>query len=241
MDVKLIAYTKPCNITNPEVFVAACAKGCYSEKPSSEILYDLDGERALKTLDHIVKSGHESVVEHLVFTFSIDGISRACANQLVRHRMASYSQQSQRYVDIRKTDSIVYPPSVLKLIGREHTETGNRKDEVVYNALEEYECARAKLLDVLAEKGIPSEDMRYFASLGCETAITVTMNARSLLNFFKWRCCTQAQWEIRELANRMLAICKEVAPTIFADAGPECKRTGCREGKRSCRIKEGNE
>lgn len=211
---------------NTEIMVAAAAKGCYSEKPSSVIIDELDYDKASRTLSHIVKSGHGSVVEHMVFTFSIEGISRACSHQLVRHRMGSYSQQSQRYVKFRNVDMVI-PPTVQNVI---------ENDKFTQIVFENLEYRMEQLVERLREQGVPEEDLRYFYPNASKTNITVTMNARSLLNFFKWRCCGQAQWEIRELAERMLEICKSIAPTIFQDAGPECVRSGCKEGKRSCKL-----
>ena len=233
MKVTLIGCTQPMKIArDPELMVASCAKGCYSEK-SSEELFEVADEGYFKTLDHIVASGHGSVVEHLSFTFSVEGISRACANQLVRHRMASYSQQSQRYVKLTDlADRMIIPPSIQN--------AGNTDVDgyLVRRPVEGTIDKIMSLLTVLAEdlrnQGVPEEDIRYFYPIGMKTNISVTMNARSLLNFFTWRCCNQAQWEIRELADRMLEICKRMAPTIFRNAGPECVRTGCHEGKRSC-------
>lgn len=232
MRVELLGYTAPMNTdTSVEVFTAACAKGCYSEQPSFEIIDNLSCDSASKTLAHIVGSGHGSVVEHLNFTFSIEGISRVCSHQLVRHRMGSYSQQSQRYVRFEDVE-MVTPPTVQAAIDNVPAE-----DNYVEETLDYYYESLGALTEVLRNAGVPEEDIRYYYPNGSLTNITVTMNARSLLNFFTWRCCGQAQWEIRELANRMLDICKKVAPTIFKDAGPECRRTGCREGKRSCSMR----
>lgn len=205
-------------------FVASCAKGCYSEFPSYGIIDTISEDQAEKTLTHIISSGHESVVEHLVFTFSVDGISRACSHQLVRHRLASYSQQSQRYVKFRKNEWVM-PDTIKNAI---------ESDPNLKDTLDKFEETRSVFYEQLREKGVPDEDIRYAYLGGSTTNITVTMNARTLLNFFKWRCCEQAQWEIRELANHMLAICLEISPVIFQYAGPECVRTGCKEGKRSC-------
>lgn len=219
---------------NVETFVGACAKGCYSEDPSFIIIDNLTEERAAKTLDHIVGSGHGSVLEHAVFTFSIEGISRVCSHQLVRHRMGSYSQQSQRYVKFDEVEMVI-PPKIATASENELMNGGGYDPNgCIHDAIRNYQMNLKFLVEDLRKAGVPDEDIRYFYPIGMLTNITVTMNARALLNFFKWRCCKQAQWEIRELADRMLDICKGIAPTIFKNAGPECRRTGCREGKRGC-------
>ena len=239
MKVTLMAHTIPMLISSNSIsddverFVASCAKGCYSEKSSAELMKEAD-EKYLKTLSHIIESGHGSVVEHLTFTFCVEGISRACANQLVRHRIASYSQQSQRYVKFDEVD-MVMPPKIVTASENELMNGGGYDpDGCIYDLIRDYQINLKMLVDDLRRAGVPEEDIRYFYPIGMKTNITVTMNARALLNFFKWRCCKQAQWEIREMADKMLEICEYVAPTIFKNAGPECLRSGCKEGKRGC-------
>ena len=178
---------------------------------------DIDPER---TLSRIVGMGHLSVVEHATFTFSVSGVSRALTHQLVRHRIASFSQQSQRYVSM-KEPSFVMPHTV--------------QDDP--DALKVFEDTMAEIWAAygkLESMGIPAEDARYLLPNGCTTNITITMNARELLHFFSLRCCNRAQWEIREMADRMLELCREVSPVIFRDAGPPCVRGPCPEGKLSC-------
>lgn len=212
MKVKLLAYTH-----DADRICAAAGNSCYSDRPSFEIMDTIDAE---KTLSRIVGMGHNSVIEHAVFTFSVEGVSRALTHQLVRHRLASFSQQSQRYVSMDKPTFVV-PHSVhdnkdaLKI----YEETMDRIWEA-YNKLE--------------AMGIKPEDARYLLPNGCTTNITITMNARELLHFFSLRCCERAQWEIREMAEQMLALCREVSPIIFAKAGPGCVRGPCPEGKKSC-------
>lgn len=207
MEVKLLSYTP-----NPELIADTASSVCVGKEP--------DG----KSLQHALKSGHESVLEHISFTFQISGISRACSHQLVRHRLASYSQQSQRYVGISSRDSFEYvvPESI----------SANQE------ACKEYE----RLMSIISEVygrfvdcyKIPQEDARYLLPNACTTELVMTMNARELRHFFNLRCCNRAQWEIRELAYMMLALCKDVAPTIFNDAGPSCNIYGfCPESK-SC-------
>ena len=211
MKVELLTYTQ-----NADAICAAAGKSCYSERSSVDLLDEDDPE---KVLGKIVGMGHLSVVEHASFTFSVEGVSRSLTHQLVRHRIASFSQQSQRYVPL-KDPTYVTP----------HTIEGDPELKLMYDS------AMEGIWDVyrkLQEK-VPSEDARYVLPNGCTTNITITMNARELLHFFSLRCCNRAQWEIREMADQMLALCKEVSPTIFRAAGPPCVRGSCPEGKLSC-------
>ena len=212
MKVTLLACTQ-----NADAICAAAGNSCYSDKPASEIVEDIDSE---KVLSRIVGMGHHSVIEHAVFTFSVEGVSRALTHQLVRHRMASFSQQSQRYV------SLTEPTYVTP-----HTIEGNPEAE---KRFEETMDSIWKAYRDLEEMGIPAEDARYLLPNGCTTNITITMNARELLHFFSLRCCNRALWEIREMADRMLELCMEVSPVIFKEAGPPCVRGPCPEGKLSC-------
>ena len=211
--------------------------------------------------------GNCSPLEHCTFSFLVEGISRACSHQIVRHRIASYSQQSQRYVKLDQFEYIV-PPEIgknekAKEIFIKHMESSQKAyDELVdilkenhYNEeLEDFKnnyCGKnwdyldsetkyniTKKMKARAEKK-SIEDARYVFPNACETKIMITMNARSLLNFFNERCCERAQWEIRELATQMLKEVKKVAPTIFKNAGPNCLNGPCPEGNMSCeKIKE---
>jgi thymidylate synthase (FAD) len=170
-----------------------------------------------------MKQGHTSVVEHTSFTFTISDVSRSLTHQLVRHRIASYAQQSQRYVNLKEPNYVI-PPTIEK-----NAEMKNAYKETMDIIWKQYN----KLLDM----GIPAEDSRYVLPNATCTNIVVTMNARSLLNFFELRCCLHAQWEIRKLANEMLKEVKKVAPTIFKNAGPSCKTKGiCMENDRKCPL-----
>ena len=215
------------------VIYTACRQ-CYSREDASEIF-----KKAVKGIPpveeqeafvrKIVASGHESVIEHVSFTFAVSGISRALSHQLVRHRIASYSQQSQRYVKIEDFFYIV-PPS----IARDH-ELKKIYENTMKNLQETYKIIVNKLekMGIKGEKA--HQDARFVLPNACETKIVITMNCRSLLNFFALRCCERAQWEIRNLANAMLKICKEKLPAVFAEAGAKCERLGyCPEGKFSC-------
>lgn len=174
----------------------------------------------LKALHGALESGHESVAEHACFTFRIEGVSRVLLAQLTRHRLASFSVQSQRYFGI--PHNAVVPLSVR--------EAPNHVFRRFVNAIENSHRA----YDWLVDNGIPDEDARMVAPEGETTKLIMTMNARELRHFFSLRCCNRAQWEIRELARRMLAECRVVAPELFRDAGPGCVRGACPEGKRSC-------
>lgn len=211
MKVELLACTQ-----NADAICAAAGRSCYSEKPAHEIVKDVDSQ---KTLGHIVGMGHHSVVEHAVFTFSVEGVSRSLTHQLVRHRIASFSQQSQRYVPLNE------PTYVIPKTIESDPELKKVYEETMQTIWTSYRR--------LGEK-IPVEDARYVLPNGCTTNITITMNARELLHFFSLRCCNRAQWEIREMADLMLRICKEKSPTIFAKAGPACVRGPCPEGKKTC-------
>lgn len=222
MRVDLISWTP-----DPDRTVAAAARLCYSQAHAADIMVDLSQEKVGALLKNLTNMGHLSPFEHASFTFAIEGVSRALTHQLVRHRIASYSQQSQRYVSEEGFEYIV-PPSIAK------------EDR----AAEEYTKLMGRIGEVYAEllKIAPKEDARYVLPNACETKIVCTFNARSLLNFFTHRCCTRAQWEIRELANRMLEEVRGVAPCLFAKAGPSCEVQGyCPEGKMSCGKVKGQE
>lgn len=217
MNVKLIGFTP-----NPEKLPAMAAKLTHSKTKPEEL--DKSSDKELKAiLEQVMNLGHTSVIEHTCFTFAISDVSRSLTHQLVRHRIASYAQQSQRYVDF-KDPNYVTPPKIAK-----NKQMKKAYDETMKNIWKEY----SKLLDL----GIPAEDSRFVLPNAACTNIMVTMNARSLLNFFELRCCLHAQWEIRQLANKMLQEVKKAAPTIFKKAGPACKSKGiCPENKKDCSL-----
>jgi thymidylate synthase (FAD) len=235
MEVQLLA-----NTPFPEEIVSAAAKGCYSSHPSAYEFDEAYPDGLAKYLNGVIKSGHLSVIEHAVFTFSIEGISRACSHQLVRHRIASYSQQSQRYVNFSPKDRswrldelselFVLPPEIEK--------AGAELDffDFCRKSLVGYEWMVSKLLKEGRTQEQANEDARYLLPNAARTNITVTMNARALFNFFNLRMCKRAQWEIRELATKMYDICYEVAPIIFAHTGANCMISSCKEGKHSCGV-----
>jgi thymidylate synthase (FAD) len=214
MKVILLSHTG-----DAEVLCATAAKTCYSQGAPSVIMEKVTEEKAGKLIEDVVSMGHHSVIEHAYYTFSLEGVSRALTHQLVRHRVASYSQQSQRYVNMLKAE-FVTPPSIA---------ADNEAKKVFESAMEQAWEAYQKL----AEK-MPVEDARYVLPNACETNIIVTMNARELIHFFSLRCCNRAQWEIREAADLMLALAQQVSPQIFKDAGAPCVRGPCTEGKMSC-------
>ena len=213
MKVELIAYTP-----EPDIIAAVAAKLTHSKSDIDELLKE-DREKLKRLLRIVIRMGHTSVIEHAYFTFAISGVSRALTHQLVRHRIASYSQQSQRYVEMNI--EYVTPPS----IGR-NEKIRKKYDEMMKKIWELYNEMKEE---------VPIEDARYILPNATTSKIIVSMNARSLLNFFELRCCLHAQWEIRKLAWRMLHLVKKVAPTIFEDAGPPCRTRGyCPMDKKDC-------
>ncbi|MBI2251601.1 MAG: FAD-dependent thymidylate synthase [Armatimonadetes bacterium] len=216
MKVYLLAYTP-----QAEKIVASAAKLCYSSIGAKEILNRMEEKNLRKRIQDCYKKGHHSIFEHAVFTFAIEGISRVASHQLVRHRLASYSQQSQRYVKFTASALYITPPSISSNI-----EANKIYIEAMRNNLTVYE----KLLNL----GIKSEDARFIFPQAMETKIAVTMNARELLHFFRLRCCTHAQWEIRTLAYLILKEVKKAAPLIFENAGPSCFIGDCPENDEAC-------
>ena len=214
--VKLLEHTP-----HPERVVAMAARLCYSAAGAEELAEKMTDEQVEKLVDKIIQMGHASTMEHVSFTFGIEGVSRVLTHQLVRHRLASYSQQSQRYVAEHDFEYIL-PPSIA-----ERPEASERFKALMENIQQTY--------NDLVESGVPKEDARYVLANATETKIVVTMNARSLMHFFNLRCCNRAQWEIRELAYKMLAEAKAVAPLLFKNAGASCVATGhCPEGAMTC-------
>ena len=216
MNVELLYHTP-----NPERAIATAARLCYAPVGASELMETMPPERVASVLSTIMKSGHFSTLEHVSYTFAIDGVSRALTHQLVRHRLASFNQQSQRYVKFKNGLETIKPESVAQ-----DAEANALFDEIIGQTKDAY----AKLLDM----GIPAEDARYVLPNAAETKIVVTMNVRELLHFFGVRCCNRAQWEIRDLAHKMLELARPTAPYVFADAGAPCVRSGCPEGKMTC-------
>lgn len=216
MMVKLVRHTP-----EPERTVAMSARLCYSPIGAAQLEEKISDEQAANLVRKLVSMGHLSTLEHVTFTFAIEGVSRVLTHQLVRHRIASYSQQSQRYVKEHDFETIV-PASIAS-----KPEAKTKFDKLMTEIQAMY--------DEFIALDIPAEDARYILPNATETKIVCTFNARSLLNFFSLRCCTRAQWEIRALANEMLRQCQAVAPVIFENAGPTCVSEGvCHEGAMSC-------
>ena len=220
LKVELLAWTNQL-----ELVAALGAKLCYSPVDIADLQERVSRQDQEKFIKSLVRMGHESPLEHVVFTFGIEGISRACSHQLVRHRLASYSQQSQRYV---KADGfeVVIPPSIA-----------GQGEKAVMMFSEQMQIIQGWYNGWLA-RGISPEDARFVLPNATATKIIVTMNARELLHFFKKRCCLRAQWEIRAMAEEMLRLVLEKAPIIFSYAGPPCLKAVCPEGKMTCGMIE---
>ena len=200
---------------DPEAVVAMAARQCYSEG------FVMDGcstpAQDAALIRKVLGSGHSSVAEHAVFTFAIEGISRVTSHQLVRNRIASFSQQSQRYAKVG--DKVVIPLSVEGYFANEFM----RLTDELFSLYEE-----------MVDFGVPKEDARYILPNACPTNLIMTMNARELLHAFNLRCCARAQWEIRELFDEILRLVKPIAPTIFESAGASCVNGLCPEGAMGC-------
>ena len=239
MKVKLIQYTP-----QPERVVAMAAKLCYSRAGVDDIDKNLDEAEVERFVQMLVDIGHESPIEHVSFTFAVEGISRACTHQLVRHRLASYSQQSQRYVKLEQFEYIVPEEIEKNQAAKEIFIQAMESDQKVYNEL--VEILQTSHYDQMLSTGMSEkkakrdsekkaiEDARYVFPNACETKIIFTMNARTLIHFFKKRCCERAQREIRAMADEMLKEVKAVAPAMFKNAGPSCIKSACPEGSMSC-------
>lgn len=239
MNVELLQYNPDC-----EKIVAAAAKLCYSSSEIDGILNGLDYEKTVNFIDRLMSLGHESPIEHISFTFGIEGVSRSLLAQLTRHRIASYSVKSQRYVNEGQFEYII-PKEI---------EADEKAKAIFIKAMEDDERTYNELTAILKEKHYKTfleegndektakskaekkaiEDARYVLPNACETKLIATFNARSLINFFHHRCCERAQWEIRDMACEMLKLVKKVSPTIFKVAGPRCISGPCPEGKMTC-------
>ncbi|WP_432408765.1 FAD-dependent thymidylate synthase [Wukongibacter sp. M2B1] len=245
LKVDLLRYTP-----DAEKLIASAAKLCYSAVGVDKIEDRLTDESTEKFLDMLMGIGHESPIEHVSFTFGVEGISRVLTHQLVRHRIgASYSQQSQRYVKLDQFEYIIPPaiegiPEAKEKFIKAMEDDQKYYDELVEILLDKHyhtykqEGYSDKDAKRLAEKR-SIEDARYVFPNACETKIVFTMNARALFNFFNHRCCNRAQWEIRELATEMVKQVKRVAPILFRHSGPNCLNKPCPEGNMTCgKIKE---
>lgn len=244
LKVKLLNYTP-----RAEETIAQAGKLCYSQVGVDEIAEKQDEESIARYVRMLQKFGHLSPIEHVSFTFAVEGVSRVLTHQLVRHRLASYSQQSQRYVKLDQFEYIIPKEIDNNKIAR----------EIFINQMEESQKAYDDLTDILYEKHYKRfleegqdeksakrsaskraiEDARYVFPNACETKIVFTMNARNLLHFFNMRSCLRAQWEIRDLSDQMIRLVKDIYPNLFTNAGPSCLNGPCPEGKMTCgKIKE---
>ena len=224
MKVNLLTFTP-----NPEQVIAAAARQCYSKGFVGDYYLEECTASAKKSDDEILKKvismNHLSVLEHASFTFAVGDVSRSLTHQLVRFRIASFSQQSQRYVKAGLSFKFVTPPSIA--------DTPNERffTEMMDTLADAYAN--------LVESGVPVEDARFVLPNACCTHIVMTMNARELLHAFSLRCCIHAQWEIRSMFNTILEQVKHLAPTVFKDAGANCVRGFCTERERSCKSNLG--
>ena len=216
---------------NAIALIYAACRQCYSEEFAGDIFEaePVDLKKQEEFVKKIVASGHQSPLEHVKFSFAIQGVSRALTHQLVRHRLASYSQQSQRYVKEKDFDYII-PPSI------EHNSQAKNEFEKLMETIQQ---SYTKLFQLLGEDNLSGEtanqDARFALPQAAETKIVVSMNCRELLHFFAHRCCARAQWEIRQLASKMLEICVDKLPAVFAQAGAKCEALGyCPEGEKFC-------
>ncbi len=230
LKVILIRYTP-----NPEELVALAAKLCYSPATIEDLKKKIEQNDQVEFIKKLAELGHHSPLEHAYFTFGVEGISRACTHQLVRHRIASYSQQSQRYVEEHSGKhggvfDYIIPPSIIKCGLKEKFEKLMRDIQGAYD--EFYQVIKEAKIE--GEK-TAAEDARYVLPNAAETKIIITMNARELIDsFFKLRTCQRAQWEIRTMAIEMLKLAIAVAPNLFKDAGPSCLNGPCPEKKMCC-------
>ena len=212
MLVKLIAFTP-----NPDKIAALAARTCYSGDTIKSIDETLTSDKIKYILNKVIKSGHHSTLEHVNFTFSIEGVSRVLLAQLTRHRIASFSVRSQRYVN--HENATYYIPDTLS----ENFELKQKYDKCINDIKDLYKT--------FTGNNIPIEDARYILPNSTTTSLIMTMNARELLHFFNLRCCKRAQTEIRNLANIMLRLVKKEAPIIFQNAGASCVSGKCTEVK----------
>ena len=225
LNVILLASTP-----EPEKLVAQAAKLCYSPSTIKGLRENIEKKDQQKFVQKLISMGHMSPIEHISFSFGVEGISRACTHQLVRHRLASYSQQSQRYVGEHskktgETFEFIIPPSVIEAGKKEWFETKMAEIQKWYD----------ELVEALGDKGESTyEDARFLLPNAAETKIVITMNARELLHFFRVRCCNRAQWEIRDMATEMLRIVRGIAPSVFGNSGPACVSGPCGEGPLTC-------
>ena len=212
---------------DPDEIVALGARLCYAQADIDSLRERVETTDQQKFVARVMERGHLSVTEHASFTFAVEGVSRALLAQLTRHRIASFSVQSQRYVSMADGFDYVIPPSISAL-GEEEEREFIRQMETMHT----WYCAWQEKLG--GAKEASNEDARFVLPNAAATRLLVTMNARELMHFFELRCCNRAQWEIRRMAWLMLAECRKAAPALFENAGPACLRGACPEGRNTC-------
>lgn len=231
LKVKLLHAT-----INPEFLISVAAKLCYSSSDIESLMEKQTPKGIEKFIDMLTSIGHESPMEHVNFTFAVEGVSRCLTHQLVRHRIASYSQQSQRYVKESQFEYIIPPEIDNDEISKElfinHMIASQKAYDLIADRLKDKYIKRDMSSRDSEKKAI--EDARYVFPNAAETKMIITMNARSAMNFFSHRCCFRAQWEIMLLAKQMLKICKQSSPMLFKNAGASCKSGICPEGDMQC-------
>lgn len=225
MNVTLVRHT-----LLPEELIALSAKLCYSKLTISGLSERVSAQDQTDFIDRIMKMGHESVLEHASFTFGIEGVSRVLLAQLTRHRIASFSVQSQRYVSYENGFGFIVPPKIKAL--------GSEMEKKYCSQMNQIETWYKEWQHCLGQGEKSNEDARFVLPNACETRIMLTMNVRELRHFFSLRMCSRAQWEIKQLATQMHRLCLQTAPSLFADAGPSCLRGKCPEGEKTCGLSE---
>ena len=221
LKVELIRHT-----LSPEETVSLGAKLCYSKSTIDDLKEKVEARDQSAYIERLLSMGHESVLEHASFTFGIEGVSRVLLAQLTRHRLASFSVQSQRYVSYDQGFGYIIPPKIEALGPEAAAEFQRQMDQ-----MQEWYLYWQKQL---GDGEGSNEDARFVLPNACETRLIMTMNVRELRHFFSLRMCSRAQWEIRALATEMHRLCMQTAPVLFADAGPACLRGKCPEGEKSC-------
>lgn len=222
LKVELIQHTPM-----PQELIALSAKLCYSKSSIDDLKEKITQKDQSDFIDRLMNMGHESILEHVTFTFGIEGVSRVLLAQLTRHRIASFSVQSQRYVSYEKGFGYIIPESIAAL-----GEDAVKKYDEQMNIIESWYTEWQKQLGNKGEKS--NEDARFVLPNACETRVIMTMNVRELRHFFALRMCSRAQWEIRKMAEEMFLLCFRTAPSLFRNAGPACLRGKCPEGEKSC-------
>ena len=221
MKVALVRHT-----LSPEEVVALGARLCYSKARVDDLLTRVEAKDQTDFVHKIMGMGHDSVLEHASFTFGIEGVSRVLLAQITRHRLASFSVQSQRYVSYESGFGYIVPPTI-EALGEEAVAEFEQQMDTLHQWYTEWQQKLGN-----GEGG--NADARFVLPGACETRMMVTMNVRELRHFFSLRMCSRAQWEIRALANEMHRLCMEVAPALFENAGPGCLRGACPEGEKTC-------